>query len=435
MCSSNKIKIWLKIKIWFLLVISGAFFITGVYADDNDDIKLEADYILSCQYTSDASSDAYGAINNVYGKPTWVVPGENAVAIMGLLRASEVLGDDLYRQKANLAADYLLRMQASDGAWYDEYDYDKPDNHPDKSLRHTAEVMIAFDKLGYRPARYGAMKKAAEFLLSCQNSNNKKGNDDGLVGGGKYWSEENSSYKYHTWRWTSDNAYAYQALMAAARWAEIAGDTADARKYKTAANKIKSGLETVLLTSSGDHWVRVVDENDEVVGSEDRGDWISYAPAMLDVPVEGVNGNRVGQWIHNTLQINDSNSPYCGALVWDDTLYPDKKSPGYSFQAMLVWLDTGQNNYSQYALEWAVNSGLWQRTTDDNHIKGGWIDWVDDNGNTPLWWERFIDTSAYFIMVKTGGYDFSPIPEPSTLLIFSSGLFLFGFSIRKRNKD
>ncbi|RLI52792.1 MAG: hypothetical protein DRP09_17200, partial [Candidatus Thorarchaeota archaeon] len=49
-------------------------------------VTLEANYILSCQYNNPESS-AYGAINNVKGEPTWVVPGENAMAILGLLEA------------------------------------------------------------------------------------------------------------------------------------------------------------------------------------------------------------------------------------------------------------------------------------------------------------------------------------------------------------
>jgi len=408
-----------NIILLFLAILSNLFFTEKIYAGSDDDIRMEGDYILSCQYTDDSSSNAYGAINNIHGAPTWVVPGENAVAIMGLVRASEILGDDLYKQRANLAADYLARVQAPDGGWYDQYSYANIANQSE-SLRHTAEVMIAFDKLGYSTARYQTMKDAATFLLSCQNPVNKGGVDDGLVGGGK-----DSSGNYHTWRWASDNAYAYQALMAAARWAKIYGDDGDVQKYKTAADRIKNGLETVLLASSGDHWVRVIDSNDNIVTGEDRSDWISYAPAMLDVPVEGVDAQRIGDWIHVTLQ--DANN----ALVWDDTLYPQRESPGYSFQAMLVWLDTGQNSYAQYALEWAVNSGLWQTTTDGNGIEGGWIDWVE-NGNKAAWWDRFIDTSSYFIMIKSGGYDFSPVPEPATLFLLSSGLLgLIAIRIKK----
>ena len=57
-------------------------------------IRMEADYILACQYTG--PGPAYGAINNIYGAPTWVVPSENGMAILGLDLATQRLADPVY---------------------------------------------------------------------------------------------------------------------------------------------------------------------------------------------------------------------------------------------------------------------------------------------------------------------------------------------------
>ncbi|MDD5432832.1 MAG: terpene cyclase/mutase family protein [Candidatus Omnitrophica bacterium] len=396
-------------NVCFGIILSFCFASSVLAYDPSSDIKLEADYILSCQFNN-SSNDAYGAINNVFGNPTWVVPGENAVAIMGLSTASKVLNDPVYVNKANLAADYLVRVQDNDGAWFDQYDYANSVSGAGKSLRHTAEVVMAFDKLGFNAARYDSIKKASQFIIDCQNPINKGGIDDGLVGGGK---EADGSYR--SWRWTSDNAYAYQALKTAANWAQQSGDHADAANFNNAASRVLDGINNK-LAASGNHWVRVVDSSGNVVSSEDRSDWISYAPLMLDLPVQGVNPSDAGDWIHNNLQKLD------GAVVWDDASFSERKSPGYSFQAMLVWLDTAQSGYSDVALNWAENSGLWQKVVDSNGVVGGWVDWVEQ-GNKPDDWQRFIDTSAYYIMVKNGGYDFKPTvtPEPVSMFLFGIG--------------
>jgi len=412
----------------YLLLIS-----FNTLAGDTTDITMEADYILSCQFLNNPSSEAYGAINNVYGEPTWVVPGENAIAIMGLEKASRILQDDVYLQRANLTADYLVRTQDSiDGSWLNKINYnDASDNDNGKGLRHTAEVMIAFDKLGYNSERYESMKKASQFILECQDVLNKQGNDDGLVGGGK-----DKDGNYHTWRWTSDNSFAYQALKASANWAKHYGNNALAAELETSSQKILDGIKTHLFNGS-DHWHRVIDQNGDVVTSndkegnrEDRSDWIRYSPLMLDLPIsQYVDPSLVGDWISNTLQRND------GSLVWDDTLYSSRQSPGYSFQAMLVWLDLNQSDNVNSALFWAEHSGLWQKTPDnDNGITGGWLDWIE-NGTTPPEWQRFIDTSAYYIMTHgtdtvERGYDFNPeVPEPSTIILFFLGIVsLFGFN-------
>ncbi len=86
-----------------------------------DKIVLEAAYILSCQ-SMDSRSDTYSAINNVYPGDgfTWIVPRENAMAILGLLLTTTHAGDQRYQQRAELAMDYLVSVQdQSDGAWAD----------------------------------------------------------------------------------------------------------------------------------------------------------------------------------------------------------------------------------------------------------------------------------------------------------------------------
>ena len=366
----------------------------------DEKIKLEAEYILQCQYLN-PSSAAHGAINNVYGSPTWVVPRENALAILGLIEASRVLKDPKYRQQAELAADYLVRVQdASDGAWYDQYNLAAPDpqNGLSKSPTQTAETMMALHALGYRSNRYTAMKRGAQFLMACQNPFNKAGTDDGLIAGGK-----DALKNWQTWRWTSDNAFGYQALRAAESWAMAAGDAAFAGECRTAAERVLAGINAKLyVTSSGDPdagvWRRAVDRYD-VPQEATRHEWINYAPQMLDVPAQGVGAAAVGEWIHRVLQQSD------GALVWDDTYFTARRSPGFSFQAALTWLDLGQSAYANTAVAWAEGSGLWQTTPDQRGIAGGWIDWIE-NGTTAPFWQRFIDTSFYTIATALGRYDF-----------------------------
>lgn len=380
-------------------------------------VQKEANHILSCQYINSASS-ANGAINNVPGDPTWVVPREDAMAILGLLTASNILNNNLYRDRAQLAADYLVSVQdMSDGAWYNQYNFANP--HPDglaKSPTQNAEVMIAFYKLGFKQSRYQSMRKGAEFLISCQNPINKGGSDDGLICGGK-----NSSGQYETWRWASDNSYAYWALKAAEYWAKemvslgYSSESSFATACQTAASRILSGINSVLrVTNTADPnygvWYAAVDAQHNPQAPSGK-EWINYAPQVLDLPATGVGNALVGDWIHQNLQKDD------GACVWNGWWGVNKKSPGYSFQASLCWLDLKQNTYADAAAEWALASGLW-------YPVGGWVDWVE-NGQPAPDWQRFIDTSFYAIATFSGGYDFRIIDmtPPSTPVVSDSGVY------------
>ncbi len=367
--------------------------VLGITAcQDSSLVRLEADYISACQYRR-AGDPADGAINNVSGAPTWVVPRENALAILGLVRASQCLRDPAYQTRAQASMDYLTRVQPTDGGWVDQYNYATP-TIVSKSPTQTAEVMIAMNKLGYQASRYNAMVKGAEFLLKLQTIGCKQGKDDGLLGSGL-----DINAKCQTWRWSSDNAFGYQALKAASRWARLAGDTARRQRYDAASAKVLKGVNTVLKDAASAVWHVAVDAQDVPVNRPHE--WINYAPQMLDMPATGVGNPTVGEWINQKL-VNQAT----GAAVWDDGSESDRLSPGYSFQASLAWVDLGQKAYRDRAWQWANASGLHQ-TTPINGLAGGWIDWMETGGAQAQWWERFIDTSFYSIAVSEGGYDFS----------------------------
>ena len=366
--------------------------------------RLEADYILACQDIS-PTDPAYGAINNVYGAPTWVVPSEVAMATLGLDLASDILNDPSYRSRAQPALDYLIKVQQTDGAWYNQYNYASrvdpshcgdPQDPCSKSPHQTAEVMMALYKLDYYPNGYAAMKKGAQYLLDCQNVANKGGNDDGLLGAGK-----NPQGQFQSWRWTHDNAYAYWALKAAGLWAIRAGDTSLASTYAASAQRILQGINNYLYEPSTGIWHIAIDANGNPQWFSDLANlpsWIQYAPQMLDLPATGVNSPRVGEWIHGAFQQSDG---ACIGYSWDGELKV-RKYPGLSFQAALSWFDMGNTAYANAAFDWALGSGLWQPT-------GGWIDWVEvspDPGTKAPEWQRFIDTSFYAIATCMGGYDF-----------------------------
>ena len=387
--------------------VSGNAVSGGQNAPFEEKVRLSADYILSCQYLAEndpcgGNIAADGAINDIYSAPDengcrsfdWIVPRENALACLGLQTAYEITGDERYTEAAEKALDFLVRIQdGNDGGWYNQYDFDRPGGEPGKSPTQTAETMMAFHKFGFEPSRYEAMIKGAEFLMQCAKVENKTGNDDGLLGGGK-----DAHGDFSPVRWTSDNCFAYQALRAAEDWAMEQGDSEFADACNLAAARILKGIENHLYDPSSGVWFAAVDATGDPVG--EFSTWINYAPAMLDVPVQHAADASVGDWIHSNLQGTD------GAVRWNDGIHYGRRSPGFGFQAALAWFDMDQASYVRQMLDWAYQSDLWTTAPDENQIAGGWIDWKTASNSAP-WWERFIDTEFYWISVLNGGCDFS----------------------------
>jgi hypothetical protein len=424
------VKIFLLAYLIFQLLISDLF---AVPTTIKEKIEQEGKYILACQYMN-PENDAYGAINNIYAKPeasdpfgvpNYIVPRENGMAILGLIIAADVLGDKLYIERAKLSANYLKKVQETDGAWSNRYSY-TTSVYKEKSPTQTAEVMIALYKLWekldnaekdyFLQDYYDTMKKGAQYLIECQKVENKKGNDDGLVGAGK-----DNDGNYQKWRWTHDNSYSYWALKASQFWAKLKDDTSFGNECAESANKIIDGINQYLYKSDIGIWKIAIDENGkEQINAHLRDcvdenaneykSWIQYCPQFLDIPVDGINASKVGQWIEQNFKSPDNTCTGCIGYYCDKGILKTRKYPGFAFQASLSWFDTENGSYSNEAILWAENSGLWQKTPDNNNIAGGWIDWLEyapDNGSTDFWWNRFIDSSFYAIASWNGGYDFS----------------------------
>lgn len=362
-------------------------------------IRLEADYLVACQYFNPGDA-AHGAINDIYGYPTWIVPRENGMAILGLLLAAETLQDTNYRDRANISMDFLVSIQEEDGAWCDQYIRRTEDGQVvevalSKSPTHAAEVMMAMYMLGYREDRYPSMKLAAQYLFECQNNGY-----NGLIVGGK-----KSDGTFYDWNWITDNSYAYCALVAARGWALVKGEISFAQQCADATQEILNGINIYFY--KGPDWWTVVDNTGRQFyydfDVEGRISWMNFAPQFLDLPASGVGNPAVGDWIHNNLQQES------GGCIWGGA-YPEREYPGISFQSAFCWFDfEDQIDRANAAVNWAENSGLWQLIEDSNGVKGGWIDWI--NINYPYareeWWYRFIDTSFYSIACWLGGYDFT----------------------------
>lgn len=363
---------------------------------DLDAVKLEANYIRACQYLpTDKTDPAYGAINRSYGGPTNVVPAEVALAGIGLIEASKLLNDSTYLDSANSAGDYLVRIHDElFGGWYDEYNQATA-SVKSMSVRQAALTIIFLNKLGYQSARAKTLIWGGQYILTVQSVQNKGGLDDGLVCEGR-----DATTAFSKNRWISDNVLAYHALNISATWAETAKDTASATEFRNTATRLLAGIKTSFLDSSMTHWKRVIDPNGiELSDSAMTIDWISYSPAIFNLPLGDVSINTVGESMHQNLQINN------GAVAWDNASNRSKQSPLYTFQANLVWKKSGQCQYANSAFNWAMGSGLWQKTPDAKGITGGWIDWSEPSGNRAV--TRSVATSTFAILNASNNFTFS----------------------------
>ena len=179
--------------------------------------RLEADYILACQDTS-PTDPAYGAINNVYGAPTWVVPSEVAMATLGLNAASDILNDPRYGVEPNWPLTTSLRCN----------------NLTALGTTNTVMHLPSIQSLRSRTPAQNRLVKLPRSCLRCTSWTTTPTDTmpwktalstcwTAKIWSTKavimmvYWEPANPQGQFQSWRWMHDNAYAYWALRRPSR--------------------------------------------------------------------------------------------------------------------------------------------------------------------------------------------------------------------------
>lgn len=305
---------------------------------------------------------------------SWIVPSEMAVAGYTLLSLGQVV-------PARVAGDYLARVQLPDGSWADQY-HGSELTRSSASTRYTVQPVMFLAALHARGfgSFSGVLKRARSWLIARLNPN-------GLLTGG-----DNPDF------WLSDNAY---AVIAWHRLGEF--DRRDAA--------VRAINQHFL---AGDCWHHMLRSNDLSPGQGQFG-WVHFAPAMLGLQAFGVGyPNGLAVRMRNSLVVGQG--PDAGAVV--DAEGSSKRMPGIGFQASLAWRDLGAGQLVDSHRLWAESkSGLWQTNPDVNGISGGWVDWKLADGTTAPVSQRFIDTSAYYIMVVRGIPFHQGANEPAVALM------------------
>lgn len=398
----------------------------------NDSIITEANYILSCQAPS-------GAINNVFGDPTWVKPRENGTAAVGLMEAYSATNNSAYKDGALKCLDYLKGRQEADGGWsahYNEMINARVDRATTPS--EAGSVIMAMYKaksLGWEdPAHqyYESAKAAGAFIIECIT---QAGGSTGLAGAGKDYntstpttSDERGAYKWSDWCWVSDNSYAYLGLLSLREWAVQNGDYDFARTCNQYLVGIYTGINAYLKNPSNAVWYPVVDSNGNLVSHSNKVEALCYYPQKYDIPVPQYRSENIAQWMVSNLQVTDTSVSVprgYGAFIWRDAeggdgYHPYRRSQGYSMEAWLALVDIP----GAVALDARTRAQAWWESPDNTNgiitvaapvsyqlwdvIYGGIRDWYDPDTETvasPA--DKFIDTSANCIHVYRGGYDYT----------------------------
>jgi len=402
----------------FLGLLIPVFATPALKADGYDDTYIESFYITQCSATSanagvnlGSGQPAYGVLNDWRignGRADFVQPGEAAMGAMGLLygynrltTAGRSNGNLDWRAKTALSGFFWSWIRNGNNrqgnAFTANISYDAAGNVTSKSgadARVTAELLNAMrkycllspngDRANYQSEEYGLAHAMADFINVSFGS------------------------------WTIDRSYVVAAFHCFGNWASAVGDSGTASYYHGRANEVSG-------------WI---------AGAQDKGSWHNYYD-YLDGSGRGVYNGGINQtgfspyefnarWAgedfakgltdwwergtaYNGVALSQQNDPYAGGVhQWTPASGTDLKLyPGSALQlADAEWkVAKATGNYNNlYGAAWKhynfakYGSGCWVNNTSVDGYLGGFIDWVDPVSNyRPANWQRFVDTSAYFL--------------------------------------
>ncbi len=406
-----------------------------------DNIRDQCNYIADCSWSrwctnhvqadKNRKSPAYGVLNDVRinvpegsyndplnakrAGPDYVRPGEAAMGIVGLMAGVEALdyGDQSYLPTErvrhlgviSLFFKWAERTQNSDGSFpntvvYDSNGQEDQTRRGTESVGVTAQVVIAeykrseyFKDVQWLRNHWTFAEKAGAWLLS-QPSNGQ----------------------------TNDQSYRCAALRCLASWALSVGKP---DCYSAAADTASAHLWEMADAAPDRYAFRRYLDGNGLPTYGGKADNTCYAPfetsalsALMSRPGD-ISGTPYASLISDwwTQNMTYQSDPSQGTLLMKydaPNVWNSRLSPGGSLELAKIEWRVGRRDRARERFYWvAVTSGLLNRNIEAG-VEGGIIDWRQDNNQslytskgiktaaklkTAAKWERFVDTSAYFIEV------------------------------------
>jgi len=415
-----------------------------------DALTKEANYIADASFSEAATHHAdaapqsagYGAINDVridQSGPDWVQPQESAVAAVGLMGAARQLKlahRDTARYDAVLGRFFeswlLANRQGMDvdrrdpdyGAFARRVFYDKSGHwqrDDGYNTGTTGMTVIALWKYGeyltatgragdaarWRQAAWPLAKTSGEYLRRRVNP--------------AYHLVQSSAAAPDLW--TSDSVYAADALRCLGRWAKATGH-APPYVYDALADRLTGGIRAMRDPGPMAGFLKYRDSRAGFKPTDgDSLDQLAFLPFEADlVPPRDPLARQISDaWtngaggIRMTSQTNDPHDWRFYGVHWHHYFVPRPENaflyPGPGLQlAALEWKsgtalhDSVLLDRARRRFEWANKAeyaALWLGAGShlEANVGNGLVDWRDADryAHKAEDWQRFVDTSAYFI--------------------------------------